>query len=598
MNGQRLLFSIICFAVPLLYFSSCGVDKSPVNFISGHLHWEPANGPYGGKVNHIVQGPDSRILAAMDYGGVYLSGNLGESWEYIGLRTVRIVKLFVDSYGVYWAGSDYGLYSSKDEGENWHRVEQESFGQIYQIYEDSAGGLFIVSIGRLFYRHERGGIWQKIEAPESAAIRGVAVGKSGALFVTTTKGLYRSINSGSSWEKLPIDIWDSMIAEAGNGNLLLYGASTDGSRIFLSKDDFRTWKQILEISGPIYNLSLDAEGNYYLGAQEGLYFSDNEGQAWHLLMQECTFGIAPTRQGVLLAATGDGIVRSADAGLTWEESNYGLMAFTFNALAVSPLTGEVYACGPQGLYCSIDQGESWQKRSDDYFTGTLAVNIKGFIYAAYGFSYSESLWRSADGGAAWRDVSPPARVNALAFGPSEFLYTATMNGVYYSPDNGHNWLSAGLQEYDLTSVAVAGERILAGWLPDLFYSDDNGRNWVQRDTLSVRQICVNSWGHIFLNDNLRIRRSVDGGKNWKVLYLSPEGKGARIISLLCAPRGGLMVATHGNGILVSADDGDHWQVENEGLPSKYIDVLAMDPNGRVYAGARGGSIYRTRGFTD
>ncbi|MEJ2637127.1 MAG: hypothetical protein P8184_17805 [Calditrichia bacterium] len=601
MKRQGLLFRLFILLTAILYFSSCEVNRNPVGFISGNLHWEQANGPYGGMANDIVQGPDSRLLASSDFGGVYLSGDLGASWVNIGLRGAGIVKVFIASDGVFYAGTQDGLYFSENDGETWHKVNYGPAGMILQIYENTGGTLFVASGGGLFYRPVGGKIWQEIEGPGAESVLAVAEGGPDVLFVAAAAGIFRSDDNGISWERIPIDDqYFRLIIKGKSGNLLAVGLSSTSERVYLSKDDFRTWEQVFETSGPIYNLTLDEQDNYYLAAPAGLYFSNNQGRAWHLLLAETTFGIAPTRQGVLLAAAGDGIFRSADAGLTWQESNHGLSAVTFSALAVAPLTGAVYAGSGQGFYRSTDRGESWQKRSDKNFYGVVAVSAMGFVYAAHYMVTPDStfLERSADGGATWQDVSPPAMVTALTFNRENRLYAATRNGVYYSPDNGNHWNSAGLQGQELLSLAFNGERLFAGSQSDLFYSDDNGRSWVRLDSLSARQICANSHGHIFLNEDVRIQRSVDGGRTWTVLDLPLNDKYTRIAYLLCAPGGGLMAAVRGEGILVSTDDGDHWQFENEGLPSKYVDMLAMHPHGRIYAGVFKGSIYRTRGFAE
>ncbi len=53
----------------------------------------------------------------------------------------------------------------------------------------------------------------------------------------------------------------------------------------------------------------------------------------------------------------------------------------------------------------------------------------------------------------------------------------------------------------------------------------------------------------------------------------------------------LILATRGNGILISADGCQSWQASNKGLGSPFVNTLAMDPNdpNTIYAGTDGGA---------
>jgi photosystem II stability/assembly factor-like uncharacterized protein len=198
----------------------------------------------------------------------------------------------------------------------------------------------------------------------------------------------------------------------------------------------------------------------------------------------------PTQPGVAYAGTDqDGVLRSADAGRTWQPAGLGGRAI--RALAVSQaVPGRVYAgTKPPGLHYSDDDGANWQplpnlRRRQAFwwfspaegspFTPfvqaiALAPNDPGHLVVGIELG---AVLRSVDGGETWEGHRPGSLrdCHSLAVHAAEprWVYEAggTGAGVAFSHDGGHTWKQPrhGLDRHYGWAVAVAPD------LPEVWYA--------------------------------------------------------------------------------------------------------------------------------
>ncbi|CAN5716470.1 hypothetical protein BH23CHL5_BH23CHL5_09940 [soil metagenome] len=230
------------------------------------------------------------------------------------------------------------------------------------------------------------------------------------------------------------------------------------------------------------------------------------------------------------------------------------------------------------------------------------------------------VWKSADGGAYWRNVSDGyfqrASVGAVAVAPSDanVIYVGMGettirgnvshgDGVYRSTDAGSTWKHLGLKEtrgigkvrvhpQDSNTVLVAAfghahgpnpERGLYrstndgdDWELVLKVSDDAGANDVSIDPTNPRVIYVSFWEARRTPHSLtsggpgcRLFRSVDGGTSWIDLSERPGmpkgllGKIGIAVSPAKAGRIWAIVENENGGVFRSDDHGDSWARLNE-----------------------------------
>jgi photosystem II stability/assembly factor-like uncharacterized protein len=153
--------------------------------------------------------------------------------------------------------------------------------------------------------------------------------------------------------------------------------------------------------------------------------------------------------GFALAATmQDGVLTSADHGVSWQAWNFGLLDLETIAIAVSPKFG-------------VDQ--------------------MAFVATVSG------LYRSTNAGRAWREVPLPpqtAPLSSLAFVGTMLVAGSEEQGLLYSPDMGINWakrntfksgqVCAAATSRDSRTLAVATPSIVA-------CTNDLGQTWARAE---------------------------------------------------------------------------------------------------------------------
>lgn len=225
-----------------------------------------------------------------------------------------------------------------------------------------------------------------------------------------------------------------------------------------------------------------------------------------------------SREGVILAATTNGIFRSDDGGRTWHESSLGLASRHIRWLAYHPQVSDLECAGaePAGIFVSHDGGGSWRECREvaglrDEHGWFLPYSpeagcVRGFAFhgnRVYAAVEVGGVLRSDDAGETWRlaggstgeptfDVPAPpyvfADVHWVASHPAspDLVFAATAEGLYTSIDGGDTW-----------TVKRAGAYCRAIWVDPA-----DPAHIVLAPADSVRR------------KNGRIEESRDGGRRW------------------------------------------------------------------------------------
>ena len=213
-------------------------------------------------------------------------------------------------------------------------------------------------------------------------------------------GIWKSTDGGQSWSNksdnfptlaisaLATSESDASIIYAGTGELVGGSRPIVGDGIFKSEDEGETWTQLTSTAGstdfrsvtriivdpqnPDIVLASTAENFWDSESQSQIMRSIDGGQSWSKVYESSQ----PVEQVIYTpgnfniqygAVNGRGVIKSTDAGLTWSNSNNGMLLGGRVEIAISPVKPDrlyASAVGSQSgsgsdLYMSDDGGSNW-----------------------------------------------------------------------------------------------------------------------------------------------------------------------------------------------------------------------------------------------
>lgn len=225
------------------------------------------------------------------YNGLFISQDLGESWETLGLEGRGITdisyhggRLYVSTY--YNIGNQIGLFISSDGGISYHHAGLDFSSSRVEAVQDAVyvGGY---SHG-LWISKDNGQTWkQKIgdgSGWSGPHITELAAQENIALAATSSK-VYRSTDAGDNWEEIEELLGQQISSIYIDGFLILAGTNNEKG-LFRSIDGGSTWHRVVgwenssvgEIEGfknTVYAQKIDSS----VGSNK-LYRSFDSGLTW------------------------------------------------------------------------------------------------------------------------------------------------------------------------------------------------------------------------------------------------------------------------------------------------------------------------------
>ena len=297
-----------------------------------------------------------------------------------------------------------------------------------------------------------------------------------------------------------------------------------------------------------------------------------------------TVAVAPSAPETVYLGTGRGVFRSTNGGRSWRSaglvppaSRDGSSVPGVTSLVVDRRTPSTVYAGlnsqwdggkwtggttyRRAIYKTTDGGKAW--RALDLIGQPVAISPTGpsTLYAAAGGHGGKSrLLRSMDGGRSWQPADsglPSTYLWALAFEPTTpgTVYAAMgQRGIFASSDGGAKWraVRVAVPHRDVTAIAVDPRH------PQTIYAGtDNG-----------------------------VIKSLDGGRSWRTANAAMGGHGRdrgykQVTALLVDNRDSrtLFASTDCAGVFKSTDAGHRWSAANAGLQPKcgWSYALALDP---------------------
>jgi photosystem II stability/assembly factor-like uncharacterized protein len=225
-------------------------------------------------------------------------------------------------------------------------------------------------------------------------------------------------------------------------------AATWGGGIFLSANGGQSWSscQLPAFEYAVQALAF-APGNsnlVYAGSTGGLYRSMNGGDTWEKIKSNVdvlALAIDTHDSKVIYAGTnGSGLIRTLDGGVNWQSLQLGPGSTFVSAAAINPSDPKkIYAGTEEGLFVSLDAGQTWTSRPGVVRALAIDPNNPELVYAA-----GSGIFRSDDGGLTWKNFAsglPTSYLLSLAISPSSStVYAGSYAGLYRSTNAGASWL--------------------------------------------------------------------------------------------------------------------------------------------------------------
>ena len=212
----------------------------------------------------------------------------------------------------------------------------------------------------------------------------------------------------------------------------------------------------------------------YVATQSGLLICRRAREGWQIADrtlgdEHVTSVIA--REGMILAGTRHGVLRSVDGGQHWQPVNNGLTTRHVRWLAFHPEIPDLEFAGtePAGIFVSQDGADHWSERPEvaalrDQHQWMLPYSpeagcVRGFAFhgqRAYAAVEVGGVLRSDDGGQRWALaagsdgkpdlngppdplVYPDVHDIAVHHSSPDLVFAATGGGLYRSNDGGATW---------------------------------------------------------------------------------------------------------------------------------------------------------------
>ncbi len=441
---------------------------------------------------HLIPGPAAEHLIRNELSpaGIYRTTNGGENWTQVLIppldrvgEAFTSVELCPSDPNIGYAGSELAVYRTEDAGLTWELVAGGT---------DGWGPPGVVTgwpidmqcdprdTNRVFANNYNGGNFLSEDG--------------GRTWVNASRGY-----TGAQVIRVAIDASDSA---------RIYAAGRSGP--WSSADGGTSWQ------GAFY--LVDSEGvpglewmtiaadparqGHLLGGHGAMLESDDGGQSWHVRTSVEQIGgegafstilFAPSNPTIVYAGiAGDGCIRmreptpcdvgfgvvvSRDGGRNWQRAIDAVLdELPVYDVAVSPDDAkQVYAATEDGLYKSLNGGETWEKL-DQLPSGdrVRAVSVSpAESHKVIAAVEPTGIYLSADGGETWvqatAGLEPNSAIHDIEFDPQnpQVIYISdTLSGIYRSNDGGHHWLkiNQGLSNRAVLGLAIShdGQLIYVG----------------------------------------------------------------------------------------------------------------------------------------
>jgi len=522
----------------------------------------------------------------------------GRTWSKKAHSGSNISLVEFGSTAVGWKVGEGGLYKTTNAGESWDFIGAPFFGAgiFSNIYALDNQNVWILKSyyrgrnveGSIWYSSDGGSTWSQLQSglvssDENQIVyndmlmkssgEGIAIGRISRPSLNEKRSfIQRTTDFGATWTttELPdnnlndvLYIDDSTWVILGNT-----GNHPDNDLVQLrSEDNGQSWDESIPFSYSGYNylyssIYLPGYESILVNTLSGIYKSIDKGRTYFRITTDYDIYIKDVlldkkplsneSQTIIAKSFNRSYLLSRDAGRSWELKE--IPGEIGNILWKVKIAEEViYIVVDQTrLYKSIDYGETWSRVYVPlYWSALRALDVldqNTLLVQGY-----PSLCTSFDGGANW----------------------------IASPFPGSFWLNESVI-LDSNQIVAVGGFYKSGTQGIFYKSPDNGFNWRIEDTPhEMEQISMITSKVGFALNARNLYKTIDGGDSWMMIKTSNDYYDAFSAFCFKDALNGLLYS--GESFLRTQDGGVNWQTVELNFPFSYVDKLAVNNQGDLFA---------------
>lgn len=447
--------------------------------------------------------------------------------------------------------------------------------------------IYVASTGGLYVSSNNGLTWASVNSNfvGYSVVSMVIVGTT--IFISVPgAGTYRSVDGGANWTSInyPNGILGSKLVAIGN---TVYTLAGDQSLCSISLSSVNATK-VATVTNPI-SLASSATKLFLGTSKDGLLQSADGGVSW----TSVNLGIAATNiqsvsadGQVMLVSTGQALFLSKDNGVIWSPINVP------SGISTLMVAGNLTFIGNNnGAYRSIDGGLTFTKIPSLPYTQSFAAS-GGNLYAGARFGF----FRSLDLGDSWSmsNAGMTDRLVRKIVSSGNTLIAATENALYRSSNQGMSWEESPLPlraDSFIGPLFAKGQIVLVSTYQsqsEVYLSSNSGISWKKINSIDHYYGFATIGNDLYLSNQKGIFVSKDDGTSWSQIYFA-SGTVGEMISM-----GSFLLVSSSEGILRITTSGAATSAQGNlplSVTAGIISLTSID--NRVFAGFNNGSIYTT-----
>ncbi len=494
--------------------------------VDGGFHWTESNQgiitPNSYLHNTMIAFPNGRMLLAMSSSGLYESMDTAQTWQQIFPSIVEAKMIAIDSAsGIIACTTDDGVYSSNDNGFTWMQNNTgisslnvtriyfqngiwfctDAGNTIYQSQGSSFNWILSNGITGVYYSPALININNKILANRNSGVMEFDFNSNQFIPSNLNQNHSVVLTGGIENNYWAFKIYNSKIERAPSYKSINYGQTWAVSEGIKCYHGFGFSEGNSLITKGAFGYEMEALTDTFLRIiQPGSILATN------IVFQK---GIKK-RNGVIYAATDNGVCTSNDNGQTWVQHLSGLPTGgsipNYKYVYDIELSGDtVIAATGQGPFISTDGANTffaanvpWSQNTKDFLWHN------GKLYA----TGNPGILVSNDGGGNWIQFGSAGGNYRLIAAAGPYIYTASATSIYMTID------SIGITNNiigNLTGMIGNTEPAIAAYDTLLFVSNEGA--------VGVRKMNVNNIGvYVPIFDNLPSITLSGGGSYFEYLW--------------------------------------------------------------------------------